>query len=208
MCISIRSVIKCHPLTNNVIQMQHPRVGYTRQTAKTKPGIVVETGKSTSNLCSINSPKYQSSSSNKDLSPTATATANAISLTKILCSAIRSQPITAEARCCPTNAWTNIYNNAVNWQYQYQSDFWKSVANRRQLENEELRQRVEMLEASLTRTEAVQQSTDAADENESITSSSDKESETRESFLTFMEISTRHQIQKQLEQQELDRYYE
>lgn len=110
----------------------------------------------------------------------------------------KKHPITAAAsRCCPTTAWTKIYNNAVNWQYQYQTDFWKSVAHRRQLENEELRQRVEVLEASFTCTDA-----------ESVTSSSDKESETRESFLAFMEISTRHQIEKQLEQQELNRFYE
>lgn len=114
----------------------------------------------------------------------------------------------AATRCCPTTAWTKIYNSAVSWQYQYQTDFWKSIAHRRQQENEELRQRVEMLEASLSSTDTLAQSTNVADENESFTSLSDEESETQESFLTFMEISTRHQIQKQLEQQELDRTYE
>lgn len=114
------------------------------------------------------------------------------------------------ARCCTktTNNWNKIYNNAINWQYQYQTDFWKNVAKRRQLENYELRHRVDMLQASLGCSEAVDPSNDLADDNGSVTSSSDEESEARESFLTFMEISTRHQIQKQLDQQEFDRCYE
>lgn len=89
------------------------------------------------------------------------------------------------------NIWFQHYSTAVGWQAKYQTDYWKHVAQRRKLENERLQSRIAHLERCVV--------ANRIDRN--------RDSDEREGYLQFLEITTRHQIQKRLDKNELDKLY-
>lgn len=93
------------------------------------------------------------------------------------------------------NHWYQHYNNAVRWQAQYQMEYWKHLAERRKLEMDLLQSRIDDLEKEGAGAAAVQ------------THCEDDSDDQHESYLQFLEISTRHQIQKKIDKTKLDKMF-
>lgn len=93
------------------------------------------------------------------------------------------------------NHWYQHYNNAVRWQAQYQMEYWKHLAERRKLEMDLLQSRIDDLEKEGAGAAAVP------------THGEDDSDDQHESYLQFLEISTRHQIQKKIDKTELDKMF-
>lgn len=108
---------------------------------------------------------------------------------KILPTALHRNP-----RCCSTSLWKNTYENAIRWQCQYQTEFWKNLAQKREIENMLLKKHIQTLKVKDSGNSALELT---CNENNVV-----DEGET--DYLTFMEISARHKIQRLLDRKDVD----
>lgn len=97
-----------------------------------------------------------------------------------------------------TAMWESAFVNAIRWQTAYRTEYWRQLAARRKLENQQLRQRLRQLQE-----QQVVQAPVPAPAAAEIGEQADGEfaDEVDEQYLQFVEISMRHQMQRQRERE-------
>lgn len=103
--------------------------------------------------------------------------------------------------------WQTAFASAVRWQAEYRTEYWKQLAGRRQLENQQLRQRLQALEG--VRDIAGCGDDDETDEDDSADGDELNKAGVNEEiptvsdeYLKFMEVSLRHQMQLKRDREE------
>lgn len=95
-----------------------------------------------------------------------------------------------------TAMWESAFVNAIRWQTAYRTEYWRQLAARRKLENQQLRQRLRQLQEQ----QVVQAPVPAAAES-GEQADGEVADEVDEQYLQFVEISMRHQMQRQRERE-------
>lgn len=102
----------------------------------------------------------------------------------------------------PSAQWNAMYQNAVQWQTKYQTEFWKNVAIRHERKYNELLEKYQEI-VSRSKASALPEDDHESDEEflnaDSGEDASEDEAASNEEYLKFMEISRRHQMQRDLE---------